>query len=234
MALPGTLRIVDDVPGAFAAQMVEAFHARAEDTFAIALSGGATARRCYQRLADDAREAIDWWRVDVYWGDERCVPHDDPDSNYRLAREALLDRVGAANATHLMRCAEGPDPYQLRIGELGRFDVVHLGLGPDGHTASLFPHSEALDADPGRLVTMNDDPLGTNPHRRMTLTFAGIERARLVVVTVSGAEKADALGRIAGGEDLPGARIRADEVLWLVDPAAAAGLQVHEPASTPA
>ena len=63
---------------------------------------------------------IDWWKVDVYWGDERCVPLDDPDSNYRLAREALLDRVGAANATFPMRCAEGPDPYQLRLGELGR------------------------------------------------------------------------------------------------------------------
>ena len=86
---------------------------------------------------------IDWWKVDVYWGDERCVPLDDPDSNYRLAREALLDRVGAANATYPMRCDEGADAYQLRLGELGRFDLVHLGLGPDGHTASLFPGSAA-------------------------------------------------------------------------------------------
>ena len=131
-------------------------------------------------------DQLDWWKVDLYWGDERCVPLDDPDSNYRLARETLLDRVGAANATYPMRCEEGPDPYQLRVGELGHFDLVHLGLGPDGHTASLFPGSAALDADPGRLVVMNDDPLGTNPHRRMTLTFAGIARARLVLVTVAG------------------------------------------------
>lgn len=224
MSLPGTLRLVDDVPGAFAAELITAFGERTEDSFAVALSGGDTARACYERLARDAREAIDWWRVDFYWGDERCVPHDDPDSNYRLAREALLDRVGAANATHLMRCAEGADAYQLRLGELRWLDVVHLGLGPDGHTASLFPQSAGLQADPGRLVTMNDDPLGNNPHRRMTLTFAGIERARLAVVTVSGAAKAGALARIAAGENLPAAHIRAEQVLWLVDQAAAAQL----------
>ena len=85
------------------------------------------------------------------------MPLDDPDSNYRLGREALLDRVGAANATYPMRCEEGPDAYQLRLGELGRIDLVHLGLGPDGHTASLFPESPALDADPGRLVVVNED-----------------------------------------------------------------------------
>jgi 6-phosphogluconolactonase len=123
-----------------------------------------------------------------------------------------------------MRCDEGPDPYQLRIGELGKFDVLHLGLGPDGHTASLFPSSPALEADPGRLVVMNEDPLGNNKHPRMTLTFTGITRARLVLVTVSGEEKRDALHRVAGGEELPGAQIRADRVVWLADPAAAGDL----------
>ncbi|MEZ5178445.1 MAG: 6-phosphogluconolactonase [Acidimicrobiales bacterium] len=112
----------------------------------------------------------------------------------------------------------------MRLGDLGRIDLVHLGMGADGHTASLFPNSEALDADPGRLVAMNDDPSGVNPYRRMTLTFAGIARARLVVVTVSGAEKAEALAAVAAGEDLPAARIDADAVVWLVDPAAASGL----------
>ena len=180
---------------------------------------------CYERLAADAH-SLDWWKIDVYWGDERCVPHDDPDSNYLLAREALLDRVGAANATHLMRCTEGPDPYQLRLGELGQLDVVHLGLGPDGHTASLFPGSAALDADPGRLVVMNDDPLGVNPHRRMTLTFAGIARARLVLVTVAGEEKAEALARVARGDDVPAAHISGERVVWLVDAAAASQLPV--------
>ena len=217
----GELVVVDDVPGAFAERVVEAFEARPEDEFALALSGGATARRCYERLAADAGDRIDWWVVDVYWGDERCVPPDDPESNQRLVREALLERVGAANSVHPMRCEEGADPYQLRVGELGRFDVVHLGLGPDGHTASLFPGSPALEADPGRLVVMNEDPSGANPHRRMTLTFSGIARGRLVLFTVSGEERQAAMQRIAEGEDLPAGRVRADRVVWLVDPAAA-------------
>lgn len=216
MAIPGQVRLVDDVPTAFAAEVVDAFEKRENDVFSFALSGGSTARECYEALAG-VGSAIDWWKVDFYWGDERCVPHDQPESNYRLAREALLDRIGAANATHLMRCAEGADPYQLRLGELGQIDLVHLGLGPDGHTASLFCDSPALHADPGRLVAMNHDPSGLNPYERMTLTFAGIARARRVVVTVSGASKADALARIAAGEDLPGARIEAADVLWLVD-----------------
>jgi 6-phosphogluconolactonase len=220
----GELVVVDDVAGEFAERVIESFHSRPNDGFSIGLSGGSTARRCYERLADDAGTQIDWWKVDVYWGDERCVAPDHEDSNYRLAREALLDRVGAANATYPMRCDEGPDPYQLRIGELGKFDLLHLGLGPDGHTASLFPGSPALDADPGRLVVMNEDPLGTNKRPRMTLTFAGIARARLVLVTVSGEEKRDALARVSGGEDLPGAHIRADRVIWLADPAAAGDL----------
>ena len=223
-ALPGQLVVVDDVAGEFADRVIEAFHGRPHDTFSLALSGGATARACYERLAVAADTQIDWWKVDVYWGDERCVPHDHEDSNYRLAREALLDRVGAANATHLMRCTEGPDPYQLRLGDLGQIDLVHLGMGADGHTASLFPASPALEADPGRLVAMNEDPTGEHPYGRMTLTLAGIARARLVVVTVAGAEKAEALARVAAGEDLPAARIAGDRVVWLVDPAAAAGL----------
>jgi 6-phosphogluconolactonase len=224
MPIPGTLTLVDDVPAAFAAQVVDAFRTRPHDTFSFALSGGDTARQCYEHLAETAGSQIDWWKVDVYWGDERCVPHDHADSNYLLAREALLDRVGAANATHLMRCADGPDPYQLRLGDLGRVDLIHLGMGADGHTASLFPDSPALHADPGRLVTMNEDPNGVHPYQRMTLTFAGIERARLAVVTVSGESKAEALAAIAAGDDLPAANIAAEQVVWLVDEPAASKL----------
>ena len=217
----GELVVVDDVPGEFAERVIEAFHTRPSDHFSLALSGGATARRCYERLADVGGTQIDWWKVSVYWGDERCVPLDHEDSNYRLGREALLERVGAVDANFPMRCEEGADPYQLRLGELGRFDLVHLGLGRDGHTASLFPGSAALDADPGRLVAMNEDPLGNNPHPRMTLTFAGIARARTAVVTVVGEEKAEALAAVARGEDLPATHLRADRLVWLVDPAAA-------------
>lgn len=220
----GELTIVEDVPGEFAEQVIEAFHTRPTDGFSLALSGGQTARRCYERLADDGGSQVDWWKVDIYWGDERCVPPDHEDSNYRLGRTALLERLGAVNANYPMRCEEGPDPYQLRLGELGRIDVVHLGMGPDGHVASLFPGSEALSADPGRLVVMNTDPTGHNPHRRMTLTYAGIARARLVLVTVCGREKRDALASVMAGEDLPATHIRAERVLWIVDPDAASDL----------
>src|SRR5437764_7337276 len=217
----GELVIVDDVAAEFAERVIECFHARPNDGYSIALSGGSTARRCYERLADDAGTQIDWWKVDVYWGDERCVPPEHEESNYRLAREALLDRVGAANATYPMRCDEGPDPYQLRIGELGKFDLIHLGLGPDGHTASLFPGSPALDADPGRLVVMNEDPNGRNPHNRMTFTFSAIARGRLVIVTVEGEEKRAALDAVRRDEDIPACRIEGERVLWLADRAAA-------------
>ena len=220
-SLPGDLVVVEDVAAEFADRVIEAFHGRPHDTFSFALSGGGTARSCYERLAAMADTEIDWGKVDIYWGDERCVPLDDPDSNYRLGREALLDRVGAANATYPMRCEEGPDAYQLRLGELGRIDLVHLGLGPDGHTASLFPESPALDADPGRLVVVNEDPLGNNPHPRMTLTYPGIRRARLVLVTVSGEEKREALRRVIEGDDVPAAHIAGDRVVWLADHAAA-------------
>ena len=220
----GELVVVDDVPGEFADRVIECYHARPNDSFTVAISGGGTARRCYERLAQDAGTQIDWWKVDVYWGDERCVALDHPESNYCLAREALLDRVGAANATYPMRCDEGADPYQLRLGELGRLDLVHLGLGPDGHTASLFPRSGALDADPGRLVVMNDDPLGNNPYSRMTLTYAGIRRGRTVLVTVSGADKREALAAVARGDDVPAGRIQADRLIWLADSAAAGDL----------
>jgi len=87
--------------------VIEAFHSRPADGFRSRSRGATPARHCYERLAADAGTQIDWWKVDVYWGDERCVPLDDPASNYRLAREALLDRVGAANATFPMRCDRG-------------------------------------------------------------------------------------------------------------------------------
>jgi 6-phosphogluconolactonase len=218
----GDLVVVDDVPGEFAERVIEAFHARPNDGFSLAVSGGSTARACYERLADDAGSQIDWWKVDVYWGDERCVPPDSPDSNYHLVREALLEKVGAVNANYPMRCEEGPDPYQLRLGELGKLDVIHLGLGADCHVASLFPSSPGLHADPGRLVVMNEDPSGGNPYTRMTLTLAGIARARLVLVTVSGEAKREALARvIAGDETCPGALVTADKVVWIADHSAA-------------
>ena len=217
----GELHVVKDVGGAFVAHVLDAYEHRPDDDFRLVLSGGATARACYERLAEEAGDRIDWWNVDVFWGDERCVPSDSPDSNERLVRESFLERVGGAHAVHPMRCDDGADRYQLLVGEVGRFDVVHLGLGPDGHTASLFPGSPGLDADPGRLVVMNTDPTEQNPYPRMTLTLSGISRGRLVVFTVAGEAKQSAMQAIADGADLPAARVRADRVVWLVDEAAA-------------
>jgi len=217
----GEVEVVDDVPGRFAAAVIDAFIDRPDATFSLAVSGGGTARRCYRRLAAEGAEAIDWWAVDLYWSDERCVDPESSDSNQRLVREALLERVGAANEVHPMRCDDGPEPYQLKISALPAIDVIHLGMGPDGHTASLFPGSSALDADAGRLVVMNDDPSERNPHRRMTFTFSAIARARLVVITVEGEEKRAAFARVRAGDDLPVARVRASRVLWVVDPASA-------------
>ncbi|HET9692716.1 MAG TPA: 6-phosphogluconolactonase [Acidimicrobiales bacterium] len=217
----GELIVVDDLPGAFASRVIGAFQQRPEELFCLALSGGSTARTCYERLAADSIGKVDWLSVNVYWGDERCVPADDPDSNQLLGRRALLERVGAANAVFPMRCDDGPDAYQLRLGEVGKLDLVHLGMGADGHTASLFPGSAALDADPGQLVARNADPSGRNVHPRMTLTFSGIARARLALFTVAGEDKRAMLQQVVDGADVPAARVVADEVVWLVDRAAA-------------
>ncbi len=210
--------VVDDVPAEFASRVVQAFQARIGDLFSIALSGGETARECYERLALEGSEAIDWLSVNVYWGDERCVPADDPNSNQLLGRKALLERVGAANAVYPMICQDGPDAYQLRLGSIERLDLVHLGLGPDGHTASLFPGSPALEADPGQLVLLAEDPSGRNKLPRMTLSLAGIARSREVIFTVAGESKREALAAVIAGADLPAARVKADKITWIVDP----------------
>lgn len=217
----GELFVVDDMPGEFAAHVIAAYENRPDELFSMALSGGSTARPCYERLAAESGDVIDWLSVNIYWGDERCVPPDDPASNQLLGRQSLLEKVGAANAVYPMSCQEGPDAYQLRLGEVGKLDVIHLGMGPDGHTASLFPGSAALQADPGQLVSFNEDPSGRNPHRRMTLTFSGITRSRLVIFTVAGESKRGALKAVMDGADLPAGRVTSDRIVWLVDRAAA-------------
>jgi 6-phosphogluconolactonase len=112
---------------------------------------------------------------------------------------------------------EAADAYDDLVRGFGPIDLVHLGLGPDGHTASLFPGTPALDVT-DRLVVTNGDDL--HPHLRLTFTFPEIARARLVVFTVAGAGKREALARIRAGEDLPAARVRAERVVWLIDPEA--------------
>ena len=213
MALPGEIRIVPHVPAAFAELVT------IEAPRSIALSGGDTARACYTLLATAA--AVDWSGVEVFFGDERWVPVHDPDSNEGMARLAFLDEVEPAWVHSMYRAGPTPeeaaDAYDDLVRGFGPIDLVHLGLGPDGHTASLFPGSPALAITDRLVVTNSDD---AHPHLRLTFTFPEIARARLVVFTVAGAGKREALARIRAGEDLPAARVRAERVVWLIDPEA--------------
>jgi len=216
VSAPGTVRIVDDIADAFADAVIDGFAARVEPGFTLVLSGGPTARICYEHLADRGAAAVDWSVVDVLMGDERCVAPDDPDANQRLVREALLDRVGPVAAFHPMSC-EAVDEYDKLLAWIPAFDLIHLGLGPDGHTASLFPDAPGLEAPPGRMAIITTDPSGRNPHRRMTFTFGAIARARRVVFTVAGESKRDVWAQVSSGADVPASRVRAGEILWLVD-----------------
>jgi 6-phosphogluconolactonase len=205
---------VDDVAAAF----VEVVVAEAPRT--IALSGGGTAEACYRALA--ARDGLRWSDITVVFGDERWVPVSDPDSNEGMARRALLDLV-VPRAVHSMAEAAGELGAAARaygdcIAALAPLDLVHLGLGSDGHTASLFPGSPALDEQVALVVATGDD---LHPHPRLTLTYPGLAAARLAVVTVSGEAKAEPWARLCAGADLPAARIPTERVLWLVDRAAA-------------
>lgn len=215
----GELRVVEDVPTAFADLIVTTHATRHRPNLSLALSGGMTARRCYRALATRT-DAEFWSSVELFWGDERCVPPEHPDSNLRLAREELGERFGEVLATHPMECAQGPAGYDALIRDRSPLDIVHLGLGPDGHTASLFPDSIALGVTE-QYVVLDTDPHGRHPHRRMTLTYPAIAAASLVIVTVEGPTKADALQRVMTGDPTaPAAAIDAAQLIWLVDRAA--------------
>jgi 6-phosphogluconolactonase len=211
MGIPGEIEIVDDVAAAFAQLVVK------QSPRSVALSGGETAAECYAAVR---ARAPDWSGVDVFFGDERFVPPTDPDSNEGMARRLLLDHI-RPRAIHSMFRAGPIEAAAAAYDELVRssppIDIVHLGVGPDGHTASLFPGSPTLDETERFVVAAGD---AEHPHPRLTFTFPAIARARLVVVTVAGAEKRDAIERIRAGVDLPAARIRGERVLWLGDRAA--------------
>lgn len=211
--MEGEIRVVDDVPQAFAALMTT------EAPSSLALSGGDTARRCYELLAT---AAVDWRQVAIYFGDERWVPVHDPDSNEGMARVTFLDEVAPRVIHSAYLADESIEQAAQRYDHLLRsargVEVVHLGLGVDGHTASLFPGSPALDEDERLVVATGDH---RHPHRRLTFTFTAIARADLVVVTVAGPDKRDALDALRRGEPIPASRISADRVVWLVDPDAA-------------
>jgi 6-phosphogluconolactonase len=202
--------------------------------FAICLSGGSTPRRLYQLLAEAPyREAMPWDRVHWFWGDERFVPWDHPDSNYRMAREALLAHVPApAENIHGIETTGDPSAaarayqgvlrsyYGAEALDPARalFDVELLGLGPDGHTASLFPGTKVL-AEQQRWVA---DVVGAKPEVRITLTYPPLESSRHTGFLVAGADKREPLARVlSGDQELPAARLHpAGELVWFVDAAA--------------
>ena len=215
----GSLVVVDDVAAAFAQLVVDRV-AASRAQFSVAFSGGSTARECYEHLSRGSEFPVDWGRIDAWWGDERCVPLDDPDSNYQLVEESLLSMVGPLASVHPMRSdlPDAADLYDRLVHSAPPIDLIHLGLGPDGHTASLFPDSEALTAPSNRFVVSNVDPLGRNPHPRLTFTFAGIAHCRTAVVTVAGASKTDALHRVLDGDvTAPAAHLVNQDLIWLVD-----------------
>ncbi|HEV7365280.1 MAG TPA: 6-phosphogluconolactonase [Gemmatimonadales bacterium] len=205
--------------------------------FTLALAGGSTPRDAYARLAtDDFARWVEWERVHVLWGDERCVPPDDPRSNYRMAKEALLDRVPIpAQQIHRIR---GEDPPEKAAAEYERelralldgegLDLALLGLGEDGHTASLFPGQPAVHATERWVVAV---PAPPGNLWRVTLTPAVLGLAKHVTFVVSGASKSLRLAQVLQGpftpDLLPAQAIRPRQgvLTWMVDQAAGSQLR---------
>jgi 6-phosphogluconolactonase len=198
---------------------------------AIALAGGQTPRGCYERLGRPPYQRdLPWEQVSFYWSDERFVPLTDPESNYRMARLALLDRLQLSDSQlHPMvggakEPAKAAEAYAKQLEPLPqdadgfpRFDLVHLGLGEDGHTASLFPGDPVLEERRAWVRAVKDPK---PPRDRLTLTLVVLNAARAVHFQVSGAGKRHALGAVLRGDTrLPAARVspREGELRFLVD-----------------
>jgi 6-phosphogluconolactonase len=216
--------------------LAERFCAAAEKQrgkrFHVALSGGSTPRATYALLAQAPyRGRIDWANVHVYFGDERCVPPDHPDSNFRMAQETLLSKVPlSAEQIHRILGERTPmeaaDDYTLQLRPLGvppRFDLILLGMGPDGHTASLFPGTAALSATGAPVTAVYVPRLDT---WRVTLTAPVLSAGAEVVVAAAGAEKAEALHKALEGPpgSVPIQLVQPASLTFLVDRAAASKL----------
>jgi 6-phosphogluconolactonase len=223
----------------------------AQGRFTVALSGGSTPKALYSLLATNYADFV-WNRVFLFFGDERHVPPTDPESNYRMVNEALLTKITIPSENVFRVAAENPDAaaaasdYESRLrrffelrpetrpeirpegrpGEIPRFDLILLGMGPDGHTASLFPDSPALD-EQSRLVVANW-VAKFNTHR-ITFTFPVLNNAAEVMFLASGPDKADMLRQVLEGTStppLPSQRVQPSDgkLLWMLDEAAAAKL----------
>jgi len=202
----------------------------------LALAGGGTPKPLYEAMAT---QTLPWEKIHIFWGDERYVPADHPDSNQRMARQALLDRVDIPAANLHPMPTDEADPaasaqqyeqhlqrfFAINPGEFPTLDLIFLGIGNDGHTASLFPHTEALHVR-NRLITVGNK----DGQPRITFTAPLINQSRCVMFLVSGASKRSALGQIfasqAEATDYPARLIQpSGKLLWLLDQPAAEALE---------
>lgn len=230
-------------PDAVAQEAAERFvmHARIaieqSGRFAVALSGGSTPKALHKLLAaKPLREQVDWTRVEIFFGDERCVPPDHADSNYRMARETLLSLVPIpGDNVYRMHGEADPNAAAKEYGEMlkekfgdGGLDLIYLGMGPDGHTASLFPHTAALAESKHRCVANHVEKLNA---WRITMSAPFINRAGAVIILVAGTDKSQRLEQVLQGEPNPQEQPiqmiapTLGKLTWLLD-AAAAGMQV--------
>jgi len=229
--LPSAAALAEAAAGHFVAAAGDAIDSHGQ--FVVALSGGSTPRDTYRRLGTDALvSGVMWSRVQVLWGDERCVPPDHAESNYRMARETLLARVPVP-AANVHRIHGEDDPataaaaYEATLRTLARIDLVLLGLGEDGHTASLFPGGAAVHEHTRWVMAARATAASM---WRITLTPAVINAAAEVLFLVSGGAKANILRRVLEGprrpQELPAQAIAPSNgrLRWCVDAAAAAEL----------
>lgn len=208
----------------------------AEPRVTLCLTGGSTPVPAYEQLS--RAEGIEWDRVHVFWGDERSVPPDHEDSNYAMAKRTLLDPAGIPTSNVHKMPGECPNEKGAKVYEQAleqffgddlRFDVLHLGMGDDGHTASLFPGIPQLDVTDRRVVATQSPP--SSPVRdRISLTFPTLAQARLCLVAAAGESKRTAFGSVLDAYDgeqdgPPIARVAPEgDLVWLVDRALAQGL----------
>jgi 6-phosphogluconolactonase len=212
--------------------------AEAAGRFTMALSGGSTPKHLYSLLASpDYNNQIPWNNVRLFWGDERCVPPDHPESNFRMAQEALLSKIKIpAENIHRMHGEQEPRDaaaeyekelqifFGLNSGMLPRFDLILLGIGEDGHTASLFPGSDALNETNDLVVAPFVAKLNSY---RLTLSLPVLNNAANVWFLVTGASKADAVKKaFSGSSDLPAAKVQPvnGRLLWFITQDAAPGI----------
>ena len=229
-----------DVARALAQLFVDAGNAAIAERgrFFVALSGGTTPKSAYALLAQPPlANALDWSAVDVFFGDERCVPPEDDRSNYKMACDALLTAVAIPDRNvHRIRGEDDPhaaagayrDEIERALGDHPRFDLVMLGMGPDGHTASLFPGEDPRTDDDALVRAVYSS---SQTQWRVTITSVVINAARTVVFAVEGSGKAKTLALVREGPRdvirLPSQIVAPanGELIWLVDSAAASGLE---------